>query len=73
MSEQRDAPFRAGLFDETDALTDGRRTHPASERAAGAHSAADWRYLHDAIVGALPDATTRSTRITPFGVRTRSW
>ena len=27
-------------------------------------TAADWRYLHDAILGALLDATVRSTRIT---------
>lgn len=31
-------------------------------------TAADWRYLHDAILGALPEAAVRSTRITPFGV-----
>lgn len=31
-------------------------------------TAADWRYLHDAILAALPEATVRSTRITPFGV-----
>jgi hypothetical protein len=36
-------------------------------------TAADWRYLHDAILGALAEATVRSTRITPFGVTTRSW
>ena len=29
---------------------------------------ADWRYLRDAILAALPDAAVRSTRITPFGV-----
>jgi hypothetical protein len=28
----------------------------------------DWRYLHDQILDALPDAPVRSTRITPFGV-----
>jgi hypothetical protein len=28
----------------------------------------DWRYLHDQILAALPDAPVRSTRITPFGV-----
>lgn len=31
-------------------------------------TATDWRYLHDAILGALPEATVRSTSITPFGV-----
>src|SRR5439155_21282719 len=31
-------------------------------------AAADWRYLHDAILAALPEAAVRSTRITPFGV-----
>jgi hypothetical protein len=31
-------------------------------------TAGDWRYLHDAILAALPEATVRSTRITPFGV-----
>lgn len=31
-------------------------------------TAADWRYLHDAILAALPEASVRSTRITPFGV-----
>jgi hypothetical protein len=31
-------------------------------------TAADWRYLHDQILEALPDAPVRSTRITPFGV-----
>jgi hypothetical protein len=31
-------------------------------------TAADWRYLHDAILAALPEAVVRSTRITPFGV-----
>jgi hypothetical protein len=30
--------------------------------------AADWRYLHDQILAALPDAAVRATRITPFGV-----
>ncbi|MEN3285201.1 MAG: hypothetical protein V7607_6341 [Solirubrobacteraceae bacterium] len=30
-------------------------------------AAADWRYLHDAILAALPEAAVRSTRITPFG------
>jgi hypothetical protein len=28
----------------------------------------DWRYLHDQILRALPDAAVRGTRITPFGV-----
>jgi hypothetical protein len=28
----------------------------------------DWRYLHDQILEALPDAPVRSMRITPFGV-----
>src|SRR5262249_50622043 len=28
----------------------------------------DWRYLHDQILSALPEAPVRSTRITPFGV-----
>jgi transposase-like protein len=28
---------------------------------------ADWRYLHDQILEALPQAPVRSTRITPFG------
>ena len=27
-----------------------------------------WRYIHDAILAALPEAAVRSTRITPFGV-----
>jgi hypothetical protein len=31
-------------------------------------SAADWRYLHDQILGALPAGEVRGTRITPFGV-----
>lgn len=31
-------------------------------------TAADWRYLHDEILRALPDAPVRSTRITSFGV-----
>lgn len=31
-------------------------------------TASDWRYLHDAILVALPESTVRSTRITPFGV-----
>jgi hypothetical protein len=31
-------------------------------------TATDWRYLHDAILAALPEATVRSTRITPFGI-----
>jgi len=30
-------------------------------------SASDWRYLHDQILQALPDAAVRATRITPFG------
>jgi len=29
--------------------------------------ASDWRYLHDQILQALPDAAVRTTRITPFG------
>jgi hypothetical protein len=28
----------------------------------------DWRYLHDQILEALPNAPVRGTRITPFGV-----
>lgn len=31
-------------------------------------TAADWRYVHDAILAALPEGTVRSTRITPFGM-----
>ena len=31
-------------------------------------SSADWRYLHDQILEALPEAEVRGTRITPFGV-----
>ena len=31
-------------------------------------TAADWRYLHDEILRALPEAPVRSTRITSFGV-----
>jgi Domain of unknown function (DUF6883) len=31
-------------------------------------AAADWRYLHDQILAALPEAEVRGTRITPFGV-----
>ena len=31
-------------------------------------TAADWRYLHDQILEALPDADVRSTTITSFGV-----
>ena len=31
-------------------------------------TAADWRYVHDAILAALPEGTVRSTRITPFGI-----
>jgi len=28
----------------------------------------DWRYLHDQILEALPEAPVHSTRITPFGI-----
>lgn len=31
-------------------------------------TASDWRYLHDQILAALPEAEVRATRITPFGV-----
>lgn len=31
-------------------------------------TAADWRYLHDQILKALPDAEVRGTRIMPFGI-----
>ncbi len=31
-------------------------------------TAADWRYLHDQILAALPDGEVRGTRITPFGI-----
>jgi hypothetical protein len=31
-------------------------------------TAADWRYLHDQILDAVPTAAVRSTRITPFGI-----
>lgn len=31
-------------------------------------TASDWRYLHDQILRALPDASVRATQITPFGV-----
>ena len=31
-------------------------------------TATDWRYLHDQILEALPDAEVRATRITAFGV-----
>ena len=31
-------------------------------------TARDWRYLHDQILEALPDAEVRATRITAFGV-----
>jgi hypothetical protein len=36
--------------------------------SALAITAADWRYLHDQILQALPEAIVRATRITPFGV-----
>ncbi len=31
-------------------------------------TASDWRYLHDQILAALPTASIRAIRITPFGV-----
>jgi filamentous hemagglutinin len=31
--------------------------------------ASDWRYLHDQVLQALPDAAVRATRITPFGTQ----
>jgi hypothetical protein len=31
-------------------------------------TAADWRYLHDQILAAVPNADVRGTRITPFGI-----
>lgn len=48
--------------------------HPRGQHKARVFSSAlginqaDWRYLLDAIMGALPDAAVRSTRISPFGV-----
>ena len=36
--------------------------------SALAITAADWRYLHDQVLEALPEAEVRATRITPFGV-----
>jgi hypothetical protein len=49
-------------------------THPRGRHKARVFASAlgihkqDWRYLHDQILAALPYATVRSTRITPFGV-----
>lgn len=49
-------------------------THPRGRHKARVFASAlgirnqDWRYLHDQILRALPDAPVRSTRITPFGV-----
>ena len=48
-------------------------THPRSRHKARVFASAlgigqqDWRYLHDQILEALPEAPVRSTRITPFG------
>ena len=48
--------------------------HPVGRHKARVFASAlgintrDWRYLHDQILAALPDAPVRSTRITPFGV-----
>jgi Domain of unknown function (DUF6883) len=49
--------------------THPRGTHKARVFASALGiTAADWRYLHDQILEALPNAPVRSTRITPFGV-----
>lgn len=45
----------------------GRHKARVFESALGI-TASDWRYLHDQILEALPDAPVRATRITPFGV-----
>lgn len=49
--------------------THERGRHKARVFASAlAITAADWRYLHDQILEALPAAGVRSTRITAFGI-----
>jgi hypothetical protein len=49
-------------------------SHPRGRHKARVFASAlgitsnEWRYLHDQILEALPNAPVRSTRITPFGV-----
>jgi hypothetical protein len=45
----------------------GRHKARVFESALGI-AVRDWRYLHDQILEALPEAEVRATRITPFGV-----
>ena len=50
-------------------LTHGRGRHKARVFASALGiTASDWRYLHDQILEALPEAEVRGTRITAFGV-----
>jgi hypothetical protein len=50
-------------------LTHERGRHKARVFASALGiTSADWRYLHDQILEALPVGEVRATRITPFGV-----
>ena len=50
-------------------LTHERGRHKARVFASALGiTSADWRYLHDQILEALPEGEVRATRITPFGV-----